>query len=60
MKVVCPICKTVLEEVEDDFPFRPFCSSRCKTIDLGNWLDEKYRIVEALTPEGADEEPTPN
>ena len=24
--------------------FRPFCSRRCKIIDLGNWLDEVYRI----------------
>lgn len=24
--------------------FRPFCSERCKTIDLGNWAAENYRI----------------
>jgi hypothetical protein len=27
-----------------DFPAFPFCSDRCKTIDLGRWLDERYRI----------------
>jgi endogenous inhibitor of DNA gyrase (YacG/DUF329 family) len=25
-------------------PYRPFCSERCKLIDLGNWADEKYSI----------------
>lgn len=27
-----------------DNPFRPFCSERCKLIDLGDWADEKHRI----------------
>lgn len=27
-----------------DNPFRPFCSKRCKDIDLMNWADERYRI----------------
>lgn len=31
--------------------FRPFCSERCKQIDLGAWANEKYRIG------GTDEEP---
>jgi endogenous inhibitor of DNA gyrase (YacG/DUF329 family) len=34
-------------------PQFPFCSSRCRTIDLGRWLGEKYRVV----PEGATEPP---
>ena len=25
-------------------PYRPFCSQRCKLIDLGRWVDELYRI----------------
>jgi len=28
----------------DGNPFRPFCSERCKLIDLDNWLAERYRI----------------
>ena len=24
--------------------WRPFCSERCKLLDLGNWVDEKYRV----------------
>ena len=37
----CPICK---ETVPKDGADRPFCSARCKRIDLGNWLIEAYRI----------------
>jgi hypothetical protein len=32
------------EDVAEDFRWRPFCSRRCKMIDLGNWLDEVYRF----------------
>lgn len=38
----CPICKTKLTEAMR--PHRPFCSARCKSIDLGKWLSEDYRI----------------
>jgi len=41
-KVRCPTCK---KEVSwSDNPHRPFCSERCKTVDLGAWASEKYRI----------------
>jgi hypothetical protein len=39
--VRCPICKT---EVPLDSPEMPFCSDRCRIIDLGNWASEKYTI----------------
>lgn len=48
MQIQCPTCHRTVEGVRDDFPHRPFCSSRCKTIDLGNWLDESYRISTPL------------
>jgi endogenous inhibitor of DNA gyrase (YacG/DUF329 family) len=35
----------------------PFCSERCQTIDLGHWLDERYRVPSADTP---DEDGTGN
>ena len=38
----CPICKAETEWKEN--PFRPFCSERCKLIDLDHWLSERYRI----------------
>lgn len=42
MKISCPTCKTETTWQENDS--RPFCSERCKLIDLGQWADEKYRI----------------
>lgn len=45
---MCPLCKTVIPDAPDDHPPRPFCSARCKLIDLGNWLDEKYRVSEPI------------
>jgi endogenous inhibitor of DNA gyrase (YacG/DUF329 family) len=41
-KVICPICKK--EAQWEDNPFRPFCSERCRLIDLGKWASEDYRI----------------
>jgi endogenous inhibitor of DNA gyrase (YacG/DUF329 family) len=55
MKILCPICKRELEDVPDDFPHRPFCSARCKTIDLGNWLDEVYRFSRPLRDDEDDD-----
>jgi uncharacterized protein len=37
----CPICK---KEVARSDPEFPFCSERCRTIDLANWATEKYVI----------------
>ncbi len=42
MKIKCPICKKVTTWEEN--PNRPFCSERCKLIDLGKWADAEYRI----------------
>ena len=42
-------------------PFRPFCSERCRLIDLGNWSMGKYRINTEDKPEEKPEEPaSPN
>ena len=42
MKRPCPICgKESDSETHSDFPF---CSERCKLLDLGNWASEKYVI----------------
>ncbi len=38
----CPHCGK--PAVWEDNPFRPFCSERCRLIDLGKWASEKYRI----------------
>jgi uncharacterized protein len=39
----CPTCARPIEW-SDAFPFRPFCSERCRLIDLGGWFSEERRI----------------
>ena len=41
--VDCPTCGAPVEWGEKS-PFRPFCSDRCKLIDLGAWASESYRV----------------
>ncbi len=41
--VDCPTCSAKVEWKEEN-KFRPFCSNRCKQIDLGAWAEEKYAI----------------
>jgi len=51
----CPTCKRIVKLSEEDRSertrFYPFCSERCKLIDLGAWFDADYRI-----PSRPDEE----
>lgn len=54
--VSCPTCGLPVTW-SDAAPFRPFCSERCKLIDLGAWADERYRVA-AVDP--ADDEPDPD
>ncbi len=42
-RVSCPNCKA-LSEYSTSNPYRPFCSERCKLIDLGDWANENYKI----------------
>jgi endogenous inhibitor of DNA gyrase (YacG/DUF329 family) len=45
IRVRCPICDRVMEgQSVKEWPQFPFCSPRCKTIDLGRWLNEEYGI----------------
>ena len=39
----CPICKKPVAPRADNASF-PFCSPRCRTVDLGKWLNEDYRV----------------
>jgi endogenous inhibitor of DNA gyrase (YacG/DUF329 family) len=43
----CPICKKPVKKTDPEFPF---CSERCRTIDLGNWAAERYVISSPLDP----------
>jgi endogenous inhibitor of DNA gyrase (YacG/DUF329 family) len=61
--MLCPICKKPVDEPAADEPrprFFPFCSERCKLIDLGRWLGGKYQVPVEMTPDdGEDIEPHP-
>lgn len=51
----CPGCKR--ETPWTDNPYRPFCSERCRLLDLGAWVEERYRIPgESLVEPTEDEE----
>lgn len=52
--VACPTCGAqVLWSGAQ--PYRPFCSERCRNVDLGAWASDEYRIPAAAPPEpGAD------
>ncbi len=47
----CPICKTPVLHGDEAFPF---CSPRCKTIDLGRWLGGDYKITREVDWENDD------
>jgi len=41
--IPCPVCKNLTVYSEEN-QYRPFCSERCKLIDLGAWFDGNYYI----------------
>jgi endogenous inhibitor of DNA gyrase (YacG/DUF329 family) len=45
----------VIEGTPAELPHHPFCSERCRSIDLGNWLDASYRISAPIEEEDLDE-----
>ncbi len=50
--VPCPCCGKASPWSPSN-PWRPFCSERCKTVDLGAWASEAYRIPVAEPDEGS-------
>jgi uncharacterized protein len=58
MILKCPRCG--IETENSGNPYRPFCSERCKIIDLGNWISEAYRISKANEDESEDGEAPPH
>jgi uncharacterized protein len=62
LKLRCPICKKTVKSGDPEFPF---CSDRCRTIDLGKWASGAYVIpsvedadeqVRESTPEDQEED----
>lgn len=53
----CPICRTLVTKEDEYFPF---CSDRCRLIDLGKWASGEYRISSPILDpevlEGLNEE----
>jgi uncharacterized protein len=55
MKYECPICRKPVDSASDaDFPF---CSERCRLLDLGNWATEKYVVSEPVFDEEGESAP---
>ena len=50
MMLQCPICEKMFDPQQS--PAVPFCSRRCKLLDLNRWLEEKYGL-----PHQAEDEP---
>jgi endogenous inhibitor of DNA gyrase (YacG/DUF329 family) len=48
LNVKCPKCKKAFNYYSSEF--RPFCSERCKMIDLGHWMEETYTIPSTDRP----------
>ncbi len=54
----CPSCGKPVEG--KDNPFRPFCSERCKLVDLSRWVSEEYRVPGMELPaEYTERDPDP-
>jgi endogenous inhibitor of DNA gyrase (YacG/DUF329 family) len=53
--MTCPICRKPVEEPADKY--YPFCSERCKLIDLGRWASGDYVIPVPLSPDEEDDLP---
>lgn len=54
--VSCPQCGKSVEWSQEN-KFRPFCSERCKLIDLGAWATESYRIPDEEPPQTPKPDP---
>jgi endogenous inhibitor of DNA gyrase (YacG/DUF329 family) len=52
--VNCPTCGKPVAWLPEN-KFRPFCSERCRNIDLGAWAAEEYRVPEQEKPPPEDE-----
>ncbi len=54
--IKCPNCRKPAPW--EGNPFRPFCSERCRLVDLGAWMDEEYRIPDEKKAEDEEMEDT--
>ena len=54
LKLRCPVCKKPVKSADAEFPF---CSERCRTIDLGRWASGQYVISSPLKDTDEDFDP---
>lgn len=54
-RVSCPTCHKPVPW-DSTSPYRPFCSERCKLIDLGEWASESYRVASAEEERSSDDD----
>ena len=54
MIVACPTCRKPTQWEQN--PSRPFCSERCRLIDLGAWVTEEYRVPAEDSPSTEESE----
>ena len=55
LTVKCPTCR--VDTAWENNPHRPFCSKRCQMIDLGAWVEERYKIPgDEWMPDEEDED----
>lgn len=50
-KLKCPICRKPVDLTGENIPF---CSDRCRLIDLGKWASEEYVVSSPLQPDDLD------
>jgi len=55
LKLNCPICKKPVKSADSEFPF---CSERCRLIDLGKWASGQY-VVSSPLKDVSDREEDP-
>jgi endogenous inhibitor of DNA gyrase (YacG/DUF329 family) len=66
--MLCPTCKKTIKapgkepgaSSEPRSSTLPFCSARCRSADLGSWLNESYRVPTATDDEDLDVSPPPD
>ncbi|QVL32562.1 DNA gyrase inhibitor YacG [Telmatocola sphagniphila] len=55
-KQICEICEKPMPGPPSEWPDFPFCSPRCRKIDLGRWLGEKYKIASKQNEDQSSDE----
>jgi uncharacterized protein len=53
--LTCPTCSRTLPGTIEVCPYFPFCSKKCRMIDLGRWVTEDYGIPAVEPPDDLDE-----